>query len=495
MSDQNKNTTQDQSRADFIRKNQKSSLLMAQSFIEENLNIISHAGNIYRYNSKCYDLMSEPDIDTVFLEFCNKYGSDTAWKNISSTLRAFLVHPNIKKLEKMDENLICVNNGIINLNTGELIPHSSDLFFDSCVNVDYDKSAGLNCPIFLKYLEHIFNKDENTIANVIRLGGYLLDTSCKAKKMFMFDGPGGSGKSTLIDTFSMFFIESMDSRNQITSLSLEELAGNGFDKALLINSRFNTCAETKKGFLDAEEIKKIITGDIIKVREVYSKAVNFRPKTKIVVACNGLPTFKDNSDAIFRRIQIIEFKNQYKSPSDYARIKDAEEKDIYLYDADLLEKIKKEKSAILNLFIGGLLDLKKNNYEFIDSEASYEAMLNFRRGSDTVREFLEDTYEADKESEMPQFQVYEEYKIWYRHNVQESGSFKFRSAELGKRIIDVFKVKPIGRKYIFNNFTQKSEKVTVYPLKHLEEPTEEEHIMTPEEVKETEQKLGISFNK
>jgi P4 family phage/plasmid primase-like protien len=764
---------EDKERAKFIKTNQKSSLVMAQAFIEENTNIISHGGNLYRYNSKCYDLMSETDIDTVFLEFCNKYSLDTAWKNISSTLRAFSVHPNIKKLENTDENSICVNNGIINLNTADLINHSPDLFYDSCINVDYDKSVGMACPVFLKYLEHTFNKDEKTIANVIRLGGYLLDTSCKAKKMFMFDGPGGcldrdtfipyriissgksinnkggsiemlyerfhnkptargkggyhlrskdknlsfyissinecnsvfknkivdviksgvkkcyklttslgkeiiatnnhkfyngkkyialkklvvgdivyihnnthyknkkktkvkqyreinikyhpdwperiingsrycrgtrsratveaelnnmsykdyikvlntrskkfidtlifvskdyeihhinkncrddrlenlkvltiidhhkihnkdnydrmrfvvvpdtiksiecvgkretydikclypynnfiaggivvhnSGKSTLIDTFSMFFIESMDSRNQITSLSLEELAGNGFDKALLINSRFNTCAETKKGFLDAEEIKKIITGDIVKVREVYSKAVNFRPKTKIVVACNGLPTFKDNSDAIFRRIQIIEFKNQYKSPSDYARIKDAEEKGIYLYDADLLDKIKAEKSAILNLFIGGLLDLKKNNYEFIDSEASYEAMVNFRRGSDTVREFLEDTYEVDKDSEMSLGDIYENYRCWYSFNVSNS-ILKFRKAELGKRVADIFKVKALGRKYVYNNQTQRSEKETMYPIS-LIEPVEEEHIATPEEKAAIEKELGLKF--
>ena len=62
--------------------------------------------------------------------------------------------------------------------------------------------------------------------------------------MFIFTGGGGSGKSTLIDTYSLFFDE-----KQITALDMEDLARKGFDKESLLTSRVNFCAEAKKGFL------------------------------------------------------------------------------------------------------------------------------------------------------------------------------------------------------------------------------------------------------
>jgi len=472
----------EEEKIELVKNKSKDPVMMALFLVEECPSLVRCQGNLYQYNGKCYDILSDKELDEMFLTFCIKYGVTSAWKNISSIIRAFLVYPQIKKVEKMNdyENLLNLNNGILNIHTREFILNSKDYYFDSMINVDYDEKAG-DCSSFMEYLNHTFNGDYDTIDNIIKLGGYLLDTSCAAKKMFMFNGPGGSGKSTLIDTYSMFFVESMDSKNQVTGLSLEELAGSGFDKALLINSRFNPCAETKKGYIDAEEIKKIISGDVIKVRQVYSEAVNFRPKTKIVVACNGLPKFTDTSDGIYRRLCTIEFTNQYKSPSDYKLIKQPELKKIYLWDSELFDKIKSEKSAILNLFVDGLVSLKANKYEFIDSAASVKALAEFKRDSDTVREFLEDNYELDTNSETPLKEVFENFRLWYMDNVQDSKSMKFRSAEMGKRIREVFGVESQGQRKWFNSKDQKHEMLSVYPLKPKVIEADIEEVMTVEQ--------------
>ena len=440
--------------------------MLAVFMLQENGNVIKSNGGLYFYNGKCYDLLTNDQLDALFSRFCIDFEISNSFKHVSMAVRALKSYHAVKEVPKLNdyEGMINMSNGILNIYTKELIPHSPEYYFDSFIDMEYDPTAG-DCPAFMSYLDHTFNGDQDTITNIIRLGGYLLDTSCAAKRMFMFDGPGGSGKSTLIDTYSMFFIESMDYKNQITSLSLEELAKPGFDSEILLTSRFNPCAETKKGYIDSEEIKKIVSGDVIKVSRKYEKAINFRPKTKICVACNGLPRFNDTSDGIYRRLCIIEFKNQYKRPLELSKIKDAELRRIYEMDSELPEKIKSEKQAILNLFIEGLLDLKSNKYEFLDSQASFNAIDKFKRDSDAVREFIEDTYEIDMICRIPLKAVFDKYRDWYRSNVQDTASMKFRSAEMGKRIREVLGVESNGREKFFNDTEKKYELLSVYPLR------------------------------
>jgi putative DNA primase/helicase len=473
-----KDNLKDEDRIESIRKNCKDPVVMAMYLLQDNATMVSCNDALYIYNGKCYDFISDKDLDRMYLNFCIEYGITNAFKNVNMVLRALIVYPGVARIEKMNDypNLMCLNNGILNIHTKEFIPHSPTYYFDSAINVDYDPNA-TSAPNFVAFLNHTFNGEQDTIANIIRLGGYLLDTSNAAEAMFLFNGNGGSGKSTLINTFSMFFHQSMDEKNQVTSLTLEQLASGTFDKICLLNSRFNQCAETKKGHIESEEIKKIVSGDVISISRKFKEPVNFRPKLKIIVACNGLPTFTDTSDGTYRRIVIIEFTNQYKRPSEYAKIKNPELKNIYVMDTDLNKKIMAEKSAILNLFIGGLIDLKNSKYEFVASASSEASMEVFRRESDSCREYLETTYEIDSSGEITLKDIYEGFRFWYRQNVQDYGGIKFRSSELAKRVKETFGLASTGRKAYYNNDTKSYERLSFYPLRLINPPiTEEEHV-------------------
>jgi P4 family phage/plasmid primase-like protien len=470
----------------IIVRNQKDPIQMAMFLVEEYPNLIRCQENIYKYNGKCYDLLSDKDLDEMFLTFCINYGVTSAWKNIGSVVRAFLVYPKIRKVEKMNDypQLLNLNNGILNIHTKEFIKHDPSYNFDSFVAIDYN-AEDKSCPVFLKYLTNTFNGQKDTITNIIRLGGYLLDTSCAAEKMFLFDGGGSNGKSVLINTFQMFFSE-----DQITPLSLDKLASDSFSKELLIKSRVNFCAEQKKGFLDSEELKKIITCDKMEINRKFKVSLSFTPKCKIISASNGKPTFKDNSYAIYRRILIVNFPNKYVSDIEYAKIKNPTSCHVFLKDKTLLDKIKLELSAILNLFIEGLLDLRANNYEFIESEDSVVAMNEYKRDSDTVREFLEDNYEIDEDAKTPLREIYDYYKSWYHYNVQENGVIKFRINEMGKRIKDIMGIDAVSRGSVFNSTTQRLERETMYPIKLVEPIVQTEEILTEEQAEQ----LGINFN-
>lgn len=445
----------------YIANNCADVIAMSVCLLDDNSSLVKCNDGLYEFNGKCYDLIDNTRIDEMYYTFCTKYGVTKQWKNISLITRAVYASSKVPSIEEMNlyDDLICINNGILNIRTKELFPHDKKYHFDSFINVEY-KPEEKDCSSFLKYLQSTFNNDTAIIQNIIYLGGYILDISCKAERMFMLDGPGGSGKSTLINTLDMFF-----DKSQVSPLSLEELSSGSFDKELLITSRLNFCAETKKNYIEAEEIKKIVSGDLIKVSRKHKLAFSFRPKTKIIVACNGLPKFNDTSDGIYRRLVIIPFNNQYKSVDEIKHIKHAEKRHIFEKDYSLMDNIRSEKSAILNLFLGGLLELMDNKYQFIDSKASNKAMETFRKDSDTVREFLEEEYEIDYDNSISVRDVFNNYRDWYANNVQSGGAMKFRTNEMGRRIKEVFGVDKLGPHNIYNSQSEKYERITFYNLK------------------------------
>ena len=121
----------------------------------------------------------------------------------------------------------------------------------------------------------------------------------------------------------------------------------------------------------------------------------------------------------------------------------------------------------------------------MESGESMLAMEEFKRDSDSVREFLEDNYEvSDSGEETSLRQIFDHYRVWYKWNVQESGVIKFRKNEMGKRIKDIMGVEPCGRKYFTNADTGHSDKETMYPIKLKDNPLEAEVEMTPEQAKQ-----------
>lgn len=471
----------------LIKANEKDPLSLAICLLEECPAMIRCNKALYQFNGRCYDLVTENDLFTMFYGFIIQHGIVMAWKLRRDVVAAINASTSIKSIQQFNDypNLICLENCIFNIHTKEQIPHSVDYYFDSYVNVS-PLAIQTECPNFMKYLNDTFNGDQDTIENIIRIGGYLLDPTCKAGKMFLFNGNGGSGKSTLLDTFQLFF-----SPDQVSPLSLDEIASGSFDKEMLIKSRLNVTAEGRKSFLEVQEINKIVTGDLIKVSRKFQLPVSFRPKLKIIVACNGLPRFNDTSDGIYRRLILIEFPNQYRSKEEIARNPRAEYLGLKEKDYELFDKITEEKNAIFDLFIEGLKRLKANKYEFVFSLLLDNLLLNFKKDSDTVREFLEDNYDIDTHGEIPLLDIYDHYRIWYRQNVQDSTALKLRANEMGKRIKEVFGLNPAGRHVTRNVTTGQAQNLSFYRLKLKDMEEADIDFDTTEAVTQQQAGLGL----
>lgn len=460
----------DQDKLKMIRANKDNPILIAKLLLEDSPTIIrtgAESNTLYQYNGRCFDILSDSSLDKMVLDFLTKYGITKSWNKLNYILRALRVHDSVLAVRELNpfKDLINLKNGVLNVRTKEFSEHSSKYFFDHYIDVEYDKDAK-DCPVFIGFLQSVFSNDKPSIENAIRLGGYLLDSSTRAEKFFLMDGDGGSGKSTLLDSYSMFFPERY-LRPLVTSIPLETLSRPGFEKTDLIHSRFNQCAETKKGHYDAEFLKKMVTGDIISVSRKNQEPYTFRYQGKVVILCNGTPTFTDTSEGIYRRMMIFNFFNQYKDQEEIDRIK-GDKSNVFLIDRTLRDKIKKEAPSILNLFVEGLLRLRDDNYKFVPSKVSSDSISRIRRDSDSAIQFLEETFVFDKDSVVSLDEVFYSYRSWYRDNVHD-GSLRFRSNEMAKRIKEVFKIESCGRLKFYDAAAKTNIRRTAFHLRRIEE--------------------------
>lgn len=406
---------------------------------------------MYAYNGKYYEPYERIDFDKMLHDFFKQHDITDIWKQgrLAEIKAAMEVNDSCPRATFDDyDNYICLNNGVLNTTTMTLQAHSPQFFFTYAINIDYDPDAPQPAR-FMSFLEKSFvNPDQtvdyDTIDAIIKIGGYLLYPKNPLEKMFLFLGEGANGKSILLDTYRNLF-----SDKNVSFLSLEELSGKGagFERAKLIGSKANFCSEAKSTAVDAEEIKKIVTGDGITINNKYGKVINHIPRCKILMASNTRPYFNDSSHGLMRRLYIIEFKNQFLPETEYNKIKDPEHYRIFKADDrdELTAAIKSEMPGILNMFLGCLKQIHTKEFQLLETANTLEIKEEYKTSNDGVGHFLRENYFypgpnlTGAEEYYSSTDILDHYREWYRENVNQ-GSLKFSSVLMGIKIKEVFRI-------------------------------------------------------
>ena len=422
--------------------------------------------DLYLYNDKFYEPLSEFKLGQIIHKFYIDHNGSffytpTKGENLLKTIKT---SPAVKEIDFDNyDNLINVNNGVLNLDTYEITKHSFKYNFTYCLDVDYDVDS-VKSPNFNKFLEGIFTTAENkidhdTIENIWRLGGYLIYPQSKVEKIFILLGGGENGKTMLIDIFASFFPDKF-----VTSISLNTLSNaSSQERTPLITSRFNVSSEAKGEKIDDGEIKKIASGQKISIARKFLDPLDMKSRTKLFVDSNHSPYFNDTSWGMERRLCIFSLANTFLEKSEFDKVKNPDTKRVFLgkNKDEFMTAIMKEKSAILNLFINGLIDLRKLNWKIPQTQNMAEIMSDYKDKSDPVGTWLTDNYEANekpknKNDYIPILAIINEFGEYYSKNYPGK-KFSYSTKLLGRRIRELFKVE--GKQTRFDNST-----TTGYPL-------------------------------
>lgn len=321
-----------------------------------------------------------------------------------------------------DPMLLGVNNGVVDLKKGQLIPPNPKVLVTKRANVVFDPSA--DCPKFKAFLSEIMPNDEVRQFLVLVLA-LLLTGTTKEQIWFFFLGEGSNGKSVLLTLFEWLLA---DYATKIpTEMLMRQYRSTQQASPDLLNlqgKRLVYCNETKEGQrLDDARIKDLTGGDTITGRALYAnEAISFSPTHKLVMAGNHRPIVSDDSYGFWRRVVVIQFEVIIPSGK---------------IDPDLLDKLKAEVSGIFNLLLDALSNYQKSGIKI--PETLIKATNVYKDEEDVIGEFLQEECAQSPDYEIGKQRLYQAYRWWCEANGMKpmaSRRFSRRLTKHGVRVKD-----------------------------------------------------------
>lgn len=276
--------------------------------------------------------------------------------------------------DDFDTRYISVTNGLLNWETGELIPRTPDIFVVNHLSVAW--RPGANLGKFAEWMESTV--DPEMIPNVWEIIGYAVSPFKDLKVALAFSGAGGGGKSTLLN-----IIQGLIGPKNSIAIAPQQI-GDRFNRAQLHGKMLNAVgdvgAETMR---NVGALKSIIAGDIISAEHKGRDGFSFRPNIFVVASFNTLPATESNDSGYWDRWLVLKFKKRFASDEgvgdNYWR--DEMPKDQNILDGVFVEAI----SALRHLRARGQFDKK----------AFAEAKNEWRQEVDSVASFAEERLTLD----------------------------------------------------------------------------------------------------
>jgi P4 family phage/plasmid primase-like protien len=256
------------------------------------------------------------------------------------------------------EDLINFKNGVLNIKTGDLLPHSPDYGFLYCLPYNFDPMA--TAPVFSQFMQNVSCGDQDIQDTLLEYLGYgICDRSYWLQKMVCLIGDGSNGKSTFFE-----ICQAVVGKGNYSSLSVKDLTTETQRKHLE-GKLLNFCDELpRSNFRDSELIKKMLGGDI-SMRSLYHNSYFVKNTTKMFFAGNEIPTSNDSSHGFFRRMVIIPFNAVFShDPSEHPTAQKT--------DKSILEKMKEELPGIFNIVFQAYKNLVARGHLKISNQSKEE---------------------------------------------------------------------------------------------------------------------------
>ena len=206
-----------------------------------------------------------------------------------------------------DPALINFENGVLNINTLELTPHTPELL--STVQIPCNYVPGLelkDCPTFTQFISRLANYDNDSTAALIEYIGAVISNvdGSRFKKALFLRGAGNCGKSKYIE-----LLRRLLSDEYYATASLEKLESR-FGAYSLYNRRLIGDPDIK--YLKVSELntfKQATGGDPLQLEQKGKMPFSFKYSGFMIFGCNELPLFGgDNGKWVYDVTEGEEYK-------------------------------------------------------------------------------------------------------------------------------------------------------------------------------------------
>lgn len=316
-----------------------------------------------------------------------------------------------------------VQNGVVNLRNGELMPHDSRLMLSKICNCEYDVKKR-KPKRWLQFLDEITNGNKDLQDYIQRSIGYSISGSNKEQCAYFLYGMGNNGKSTFLDTIADM-LGDYASNAQPDTLMLQSKVGSlgggaNSDIARLKSARFVTCEEPTEGVrLNEGLLKQLTGGSKVTCRFLYGDEFEYTPEFKIWVATNHKPVVRGTDVGIWRRIKLIPF--EVNIPKNKV-------------DKNLKYKLRQEFPQILAWAVEGCMKWQAQGLD--EPECVLEATKDYKQEMDLIAGFVEQCVMIDYSSDTKVMgaDLFAVYRAWAKANNEWEMTAKRFGMEIIKKL-------------------------------------------------------------
>lgn len=307
--------------------------------------------------------------------------------------------------------LICLVNGTLDPESGQLGPHNPEHKLRSRLPIVWDEAS--TCPKWEQTVLEIFAWDPDKDAKIALLQewfGYCLVPDTQQHKFLWLVGGGGNGKSLVLDVLAAIIGEDNISHAQLERLDRAPVRAELEGKLVNISSEMSPDATVGDGYL-----KQIVAGDPIEADRKYEPSFSFKPFCRLIGATNELPRLLDQSHGFARRALFLTFNRRFT---------EAEQ------NRNLMNELRAELPGILAWSVRGLQRLRTQG-SFTIPPSAKTALGEYRKESDAVQLFLEEGgYESSQTNTIEKRTLYRDFRDW----CQENGFNQLNISTFGKRL-------------------------------------------------------------
>lgn len=411
-------------------KNKKRLIQMKEEALEENepnissitselLSVKEHIcvyeGDIYLYNPKkgCFEIYNEQQIKLQLMKLLEKKERLRIWaSDINNAYKLIPLNPDLQQDLSPRVNMPLVNcrNGILDVESMELLKHSPQYGFTSCIESNFNLDA--DGKVTRQFIQDLTQGDKELKTLLQEVLGYVFSSYVHAKKAFIFYGVAHSGKSVLLSV-----IERIVGSNNVSHVNLQNLSEPCY-AARLNNSKLNIAPDLPQiPIKDIGTFKSLVSSlDKIESKELYKNPKSQRCYCRMLFGANQfVPLDKldaNNAEAFFERLIIIPFL--YAKPETER-------------DPNLVEKLWAERDYIFTWAMKGLKRLIQNNFIFTSSEASVKVLAQYKTQYCPEQVFFSQYLVLDKDGVISREKVQELYECFSDEHGQHTNRQAMKS--------------------------------------------------------------------
>jgi P4 family phage/plasmid primase-like protien len=206
-------------------------------------------------------------------------------------------------------HLLNVQNGVVNLSTGELHPHDPTLRLTKVASVDYDPEAQSNAwdEVLSAIPAPARNQLQTRIAGAVA-GGPLDDVT-------LIHGPGASGKST--------FVQAIRSALGSYTLATDGSLRDPLELLDLRGTRLLVMDDAGPG--DMDRVKRLTSVELVHGRRMRQGPITFKRSHSLLLMTNLPPSELTTDEGTRRRLHPVEFTSLRETdPSLGRRVREPE---------------------------------------------------------------------------------------------------------------------------------------------------------------------------